>query len=315
MSQIYKGDSFHLMPIITPAYPSMCATYNITYSAMEVIQEEFHRAGDITNSILVGQRPWKDLFVRHTFFTDGFKYYIGVNCTSRTKEAHKVWSGWVESKVRVLVQGVERHMSVALARPFNKGFERTHRCKNEEEIDRVMCGDLDYVVRDTDKADPTAKSDAAAAESTAKPKDEGEVETVKVEEGAEQKPADDTMEIYTTTHYIGLHLVDSKSPMNQRPVHWATKAAEVFPRTPLSVDNGWVSPCSKIVITEAKSLDLTLEVKEFKELVTSWEKYQKELKDVCDIAIHHVRKYGILVDCTPFLPYFRSLTRQFHATG
>jgi hypothetical protein len=36
---------------------------------------------------------------------------------------------------------------------------------------------------------------------------------------------------------------------------------------------------------------LSAQVKEFKELVTSWDKYDKELKDVCHISIHHVRKY------------------------
>jgi hypothetical protein len=35
---------FHLMPIITPAYPSMCATHNISMSTKAVILRELQRA-------------------------------------------------------------------------------------------------------------------------------------------------------------------------------------------------------------------------------------------------------------------------------
>jgi poly(A) polymerase len=72
--QLYKGDTYHLMPVITPAYPSMCATFNITRSSMAIINRELKRALQISESIMVGKRPWSDLFVKHTFFTAGYKY-------------------------------------------------------------------------------------------------------------------------------------------------------------------------------------------------------------------------------------------------
>ncbi|GJC86833.1 poly(A) polymerase pla1 [Colletotrichum liriopes] len=146
--KLYKGDQFHLMPVITPAYPSMCATYNITRSAMTVIQQELQRGCEITDAIMLGRSPWSDLFVKHTFFTQGYKYYISVITSSTDKEAHKVWSGYVESKVRVLVQGLEQHQSIALAHAFNKGYERRHRCANEEEIQQVQAGNMSFLVKD-----------------------------------------------------------------------------------------------------------------------------------------------------------------------
>ncbi|KAF4637899.1 hypothetical protein G7Y89_g191 [Cudoniella acicularis] len=96
--QIYVSDDRHIMPIITPAYPSMCATHNITYSTMAVIHRELKRGGDIAEKIMSGKAPWKDLFVKHTFFTNGYKYYLSVISASTTEEAQLVWSGWVESK-------------------------------------------------------------------------------------------------------------------------------------------------------------------------------------------------------------------------
>ena len=85
--KIYPGDARHLMPIITPAYPSMCATHNITTSTLTIIKRELSRANDITTQVFNGQKAWKDLFERHTFFSQGYKYYLTITSASRTKEA------------------------------------------------------------------------------------------------------------------------------------------------------------------------------------------------------------------------------------
>ncbi|TDZ28612.1 Poly(A) polymerase pla1 [Colletotrichum trifolii] len=162
--KVYRGDQFHLMPVITPAYPSMCATYNITRSAMTVIQQELQRGCDITDKIISGKTIWAELFTKHTFFTQGYKYYISVITASTDKEAHKIWSGYVESKVRVLVQGLEQHQSIALAHAFNKGHERRHKCRNDEEIQQVQAGNLRFLVNDLDGQD-------AATPTASKPQD------------------------------------------------------------------------------------------------------------------------------------------------
>lgn len=40
----------------------------------------------------------------------------------------------------------------------------------------------------------------------------------------------------------------------------------------------------------AKSLDLSYEVNEFKNLCFNWDKYNSELSDSCAVSIQHVRK-------------------------
>ena len=119
------------MPIITPAYPSMCASHNVSKSRKKVIIREFKRGGDITDRIMLGKAAWKDLFAKHTLFTQGYKYYLSVISASTTKDAQLLWSGLVESKVCLLVTELEKNQSISLAHPFNKGFERIHRCATE----------------------------------------------------------------------------------------------------------------------------------------------------------------------------------------
>jgi poly(A) polymerase len=204
--KLYKGDSFHLMPIITPAYPSMCATFNITRSSMTIINRELQRGLEISESIMVGKRPWSDLFVKHTFFVSGYKYYVSVISASKTKEAHKIWSGYVESKVRMLVQKLEQHPSISLAHPFNKGYERRHRCKDAKELEEVQDGSLDFLIRDADAQDEAAIN--GKDEATANGNDEGEVKPEETDEKeAKESPVESwPMDVYTTTHYIGLEL-------------------------------------------------------------------------------------------------------------
>lgn len=214
----------------------MNSTFNITKSGMIVIQRELKRALEITELIMADKKPWSDLFAKHTFFTSNYKYYISVIATSETKEAHKMWSGYVESKVRMLVQKLETHQNIALAHPFNKGYERRHRCKSSEEIAQVQEGSLAFMVSAADEiTDMKTKNEP---ETTAFKTDDGSVikkeddhmaengqgtdikyeneSLIKNEEGessAVTAPSEPVArDIFTTTHYIGLQL-GGRSPL------------------------------------------------------------------------------------------------------
>ena len=201
------------MPIITPSYPSMCATHNITYSTKEVIKRELIRGGSIAEMIFNGKASWKDLFVKQTFFVDGYKYYLCIVAASTTKDAQKTWSGRVESKVRTLVQDVEQHESINVAHPFNKGFKRVHKCTTDEDVEAVKSGSMKFIAEEI----PTETTDLShdpnpggtVKEETIVKDEKFVKEETNIEEEKPTKDGKVTM-VYTETFYVGLEMYEGK---------------------------------------------------------------------------------------------------------
>lgn len=247
--KIYPGDSRHLMPIITPAYPAMCATHNVTKSTLTIITRELHRADAICNKIVTtGEGQWKELFQRHTFFSQGYKYYLSIVSASLTKDAQLIWSGLVQSKVRRLVSGIEQSQpNVQIAHPYTKGFDRVHKVKNEDEKDEVLQGSIKYQiteVKTTEEANDIKQQTAA----------QGDTEglTMPTTNGEKQDDKDGPSTVHTTTFYVGIEL---------KP--------------------------------DAKSLDISWPVAEFKRQCTEWPQYNEDLNS---IRIIHVKSYDLPED-------------------
>ncbi|KAF8343731.1 poly-A polymerase [Amanita rubescens] len=121
--RLYPGDRSHRMPIITPAYPAMCATHNVTASTQMVMTEEFKKGAEIVDRIIVGTASWSELFAKHDFFFK-YKYYLQVIASTANQETQIKWAGTVESRIRQLVMKLEYVDSLTLAHPFVKGFDQ-----------------------------------------------------------------------------------------------------------------------------------------------------------------------------------------------
>lgn len=207
----YKGDRFHLMPIITPAYPCMNSTHTITNSTKKVILSEFARGHQIMDDIYAGKKSWKDLFTRHTFFSETYKHYICVITGAKTKEAQQAWSGLVQSKLRRLVQGIEASdaSSVDLVQPFNKGFDRTHECHGDSQVEETLDGSLQFQVTKTQTTDQSADVKVQAAA-----QGDADVISTQVENGMIEDAKDGVTTIWTTTYYMGIQL--TKGPLSSK---------------------------------------------------------------------------------------------------
>jgi len=246
------------MPIITPAYPSMCATHNVTKSTLTIITRELLRADAICNKIFTGEAQWKDLFERHTFFSQGYKYYLSIVSASLTKEAQLIWSGLVQSKVRRLVNGIEQSQpNVEIAHPYTKGFDRVHKVRNEDEKDEVLQGSIKYQITDvktTEEAN-NVKQQAAA---------QGDAEGLKMPTNGERKEdKDGASMVHTTTFYVGIELKPGLYSQLVTIAKW-------------------------LIFADAKSLDISWPVADFKRQCTEWQQYNEELNS---IRIVHVKRY------------------------
>ncbi|KAI0322506.1 poly-A polymerase [Amylostereum chailletii] len=206
--KLYPADRSHRMPIITPAYPSMCATHNVTASTQMIMTEEFKKGpassslvrtyteayagADIVDKVIVGTAEWSQLFEKHDFF-DKYRYYLQIIASTGTAELQIKWAGTVESRLRQLVMKLEFVDSLTLAHPFVKGFEQVSYCLTDEEVRCVAQGEI---------SDTIAKR---------------KLEDIEGKEGA--KP------VYSTTFYIGL-AIEAKLPGAAGPrkldISWPT---------------------------------------------------------------------------------------------
>ena len=95
------------MPIITPAYPSMCATHNVSQSTQMIMTEEFKKGtlsrplramlahpcflgSDIVEKVIVGTAQWSDLFAKHDFFHK-YRYYLQVIASTGDADLQIKW--------------------------------------------------------------------------------------------------------------------------------------------------------------------------------------------------------------------------------
>jgi poly(A) polymerase len=94
----------------------------------------------------------------------------------------------VESKLRHLVGKLEQIESIKLAHPFNKGFDKEHQCKTEEDSEGVAHGE--YQVSGTQNGVITKETDLR-----------------KEENGSDDSNTPEApYKVYTTTFYIGLEI-------------------------------------------------------------------------------------------------------------
>uniref|UniRef100_A0A1B6CNZ7 Poly(A) polymerase n=1 Tax=Clastoptera arizonana TaxID=38151 RepID=A0A1B6CNZ7_9HEMI len=112
--RVVISDRYHLMPIITPAYPQQNSTFNVSLSTRTVMQEEFKQGLAITDDIVLGKTAWDKLFEAPNFFIK-YKHFIVLLASASCAEDQLEWCGLIESKVRHLIMSLERNQHILLA--------------------------------------------------------------------------------------------------------------------------------------------------------------------------------------------------------
>ncbi|KAJ7518121.1 hypothetical protein O6H91_21G056500 [Diphasiastrum complanatum] len=101
-------DRTHQMPIITPAYPCMNSSYNVSSSTLRVMKEEFQRGNDMCEALEMNKADWFTLFEQYPFF-ESYRNYLQIDITAMDDDDLRNWKGWVESRLRQLTLKIERH--------------------------------------------------------------------------------------------------------------------------------------------------------------------------------------------------------------
>ncbi|XP_028777793.1 nuclear poly(A) polymerase 4 isoform X1 [Neltuma alba] len=100
-------DRFHHMPIITPAYPCMNSSYNVSISTLRVMMDQFQFGNKICEEIELNKAQWSALFEPYSFF-EAYKNYLQVDIIAADADDLLAWKGWVESRLRLLTLKIER---------------------------------------------------------------------------------------------------------------------------------------------------------------------------------------------------------------
>lgn len=184
--KLYPADRNHRMPVITPAYPSMCATHNVSRSTLTLMTAEFARGSELVARIEAGEAGWEQLFVKSDFFLH-YRNFFQFLAVAETEEEHRLWSGYVESKVRILMNKLELEANIAVAPPFTETFEK---------VIQVSAYDKDEEVSQESLTTPTMATSNLP---------EAVVEQVlKGHTFPVQSSAEGERKIYTTAYYIAI---------------------------------------------------------------------------------------------------------------
>ncbi|CAO2623957.1 Poly(A) polymerase alpha [Lemmus lemmus] len=131
--RVNPSDRYHLMPIITPAYPQQNSTYNVSISTRMVMVEEFKQGLAITDEILLSKAEWSKLFEAPNFFQK-YKHYIVLLASVPTEKQRLEWVGLVESKIHILVGSLEKNEFITLAHVNPQSFPAPKENPDKEEF-------------------------------------------------------------------------------------------------------------------------------------------------------------------------------------
>lgn len=116
--RVHENERADLMPVITPAYPSINSTYNVIESTHFLIKKEFGRGKMLLAEINAGKTAWEKLWEPSTFFSDSSRYIV-IKAEARSKNDLVAYEGGSSIKAPVPATAVIPFRSPSLT-PLRK---------------------------------------------------------------------------------------------------------------------------------------------------------------------------------------------------
>jgi len=119
------ADRQHIMPVITPAFPAMNSTHNVTETTKRILLDEFSRGFEVMKSIEAKKAEWSEVYEPFPYFTR-FRHFLWLEILAKTDDAFKRYCGWVESKLRILTMQLETVVGMIIhPNPVQYGFRES----------------------------------------------------------------------------------------------------------------------------------------------------------------------------------------------
>ena len=94
------------MPVITPAFPAMNSTHNVTETTKRILLDEFRRGYEVVKNVEAHKAEWHEVHEPFPYFTQ-FRNFLWLEILAKTEESYLKFNGWVESKLRIVLRQLE----------------------------------------------------------------------------------------------------------------------------------------------------------------------------------------------------------------
>lgn len=122
--KLNASDRFHLMPIVTPAFPCMNSTYNVSETTKKVIVNELIRGVELLKSSGVGfDEELFNKLITPLPILSLFSHYLVIQVRGDSEEVFNKFSGFVESRIRMLFRYMQSTSGLEFSRPWPKPLE------------------------------------------------------------------------------------------------------------------------------------------------------------------------------------------------
>eukprot|EP00388_Colpodella_angusta_P003924 GDKJ01013455.1.p1 GENE.GDKJ01013455.1~~GDKJ01013455.1.p1 ORF type:complete len:653 (+),score=127.69 GDKJ01013455.1:83-1960(+) len=132
----HPHDRLHLIPILTPAFPSMNSTHNVSQTTFQILISELQRGHALLSTFKKNQNlslAWSRLLQPLKFF-DVFPNYLQIQILATDLPRLHLWSGFLEANLRHLLKSFESVTNLRV-RPFPKFL--TLDLTKEEDLERI----------------------------------------------------------------------------------------------------------------------------------------------------------------------------------
>jgi len=107
------ADRQHVMPVITPAFPAMNSTHNVTETTKRILLEEFRRGYEMVKNVEAATAEWSEVSEPFPYFTT-FRHFVWLEILAKSEEVYQRFNGWVESKMRISTKQLEAIPSLTI---------------------------------------------------------------------------------------------------------------------------------------------------------------------------------------------------------